>query len=283
MSIKKYQFKLNTGRHPFNLPLVSSGNSIPKIIYQTYKSWSDLKSEWRENINHIRELNPTWSYRFFDDKAVEDFILKEYGEKILNVYLSISPQLGPARADLFRYLLLYKTGGVYLDIKSTLTKPLDSVLYPEDVFILSHWYKQAHQPKELVYLNYQEDIQWAILSASGHPFLRQVINNVLGNLQVYNPWLHGIGKRAVLRITGPYAYTCAIEPIKKDYPHRFVNVTEKLGIFYSMYEITNHSSSVLPCVVHTLNKNHYSHSRQLVVNRNKFSFKLYKILKYRFR
>ena len=85
MSIKKYQFKLNTGRHPFNLPLVSSGNSIPKIIYQTYKSWSDLKSEWRENINHIRELNPTWSYRFFDDKAVEDFILNEYGVKILDV------------------------------------------------------------------------------------------------------------------------------------------------------------------------------------------------------
>ncbi|PIT13617.1 hypothetical protein BGI32_09115 [Snodgrassella alvi] len=279
MSLKKYQIGLNKGLHSLSLPIVSQGKAIPKVIYQTYKDWESLKPEWYENIDHICELNPQWKYHFFDDKAVEEFILQEYGKEILEVYLSISPELGPARADLFRYLLIYKRGGVYLDIKTTLTQPLDKVLQQDDVFILSHWYNQVHQPKELVRLNYQEDIQWTILSAAGHPFLRQVLNYVLGNLQVYNPWLHGVGKRAVLRITGPYAYTCAIEPIKYKYPHRFVNVTENLGIVYSMYELINCSPLDHPSQQHALDKNHYSHSRQLVVDKNNLSFWLYRFLK----
>ena len=45
----------------------------------------------------------------------------------------------PARADFFRYLLVYQLGGVYLDIKSSLDKPLKDVLRAEDQFILTHW------------------------------------------------------------------------------------------------------------------------------------------------
>ena len=47
-----------------------------------------------------------------------NYIRREYGESILSCYLRIDPVYGAARADLFRYLLLYRTGGVYLDIKS---------------------------------------------------------------------------------------------------------------------------------------------------------------------
>lgn len=281
MSIKKYQLGLNKGHHPFSLPDVPLGSFIPKDIYQTYKSWKGLKPEWRKNIKHICKLNPDWKFHFFDDDDVEDFIFSEYGKDILDIFLSISPELGPARADLFRYLIIYKKGGVYLDIKSTLTKPLNDVLNIQDRFILSHWYNQVHPPKELSRLNYKEDIQWAILSVAGHPFLRHVIDNVLGNLMVYNPWIHGVGKRAVLRITGPYAYTCAIEPVKYKYPFRFVNVTRDFGILYSMYELLNNSSNLKPNLEHTKDKNHYSHSRQLVVNKKNISFFLYKLLKTR--
>lgn len=279
MSIKKYQFGLNKGKHPFHLPDVAFGSSIPNNIYQTYKSWNDLKPEWRKNIDHICKLNPDWKFHFFDDKDVEYFIQKEYGKNILDLFLSISPELGPARADLFRYLLIYKKGGVYLDIKSTLTKPLHQVLNYQDKFILSHWYNQVHPPKELVRLNYKEDIQWAILSVAGHPFLRNVIDNVLGNLIVYNPWIHGVGKRAVLRITGPYAYTCSIEPVKYKFPYRFLNVTKDLGIFYSMYELSNNSLHYKPNLEHTKDKNHYSHSRQMVIKKKNFSCMLYTLLK----
>lgn len=279
MSLTKYQFFLNKGCHPFILPHVDSGNHIPKIIYQTYSSWDSMKPEWIENIDRICKLNPEWKYQFFDDREVEEFIFFEYGEEILKQYLAISPELGPARADLFRYLLLYKKGGVYLDIKTTLTKSLDIVLHPDDVFILSHWSNQLYQPKELAYLNYQENIQWAILSAAGHPFLRQVLHYVLGNLQVYNPWLHGVGKRAVLRITGPYAYTCAIEPIKHKYPFRFVNVTNDLGIFYSLYEFKDEYKSNIQTNNHMSDQNHYSKSKQLVVNRGFISLLYRKLFK----
>lgn len=277
MSIKKYQFLLNNGKHPYSLPEVILGDRIPKTIYQTYKSWDALKPELKKNIDYICKLNPGWSYHFFDDENVEKFILAEYGSDILKEYVSISPELGPARADLFRYLLLYKKGGVYLDIKTTLTQPLDSVLRDDDLFILSHWEKQLIQPKELKYLNYKEYIQWAILSTCGHPFLKEVLHNVLGNLQVYNPWLHGVGKKAVLRITGPYAYTCAIEPKKLDFPHRFANVTQDLGIHYSLYELGTEIHCQQQTKNHMSDKNHYSKSKQLVVNKNTISSLLYRV------
>ena len=35
-------------------------------------------------------------------------------------------------ADVFRYLAVYREGGVYLDVKSTVTCPLDEVLSPDD-------------------------------------------------------------------------------------------------------------------------------------------------------
>lgn len=278
MSIKKYQFFLNTGQHQFDIPNVSLGNSIPKIIYQTYKNRSALKPEWIKNIQKICKLNPEWEYHFFDDNEVEEFIFLEYGEKFLKQYLAISPELGPARADLFRYLLIYKKGGVYLDIKTTLTKPLDSVLNVDDVYILSHWPNQLYQPKELIHLNYQEIIQWAILAAPGHPFLRNVINNVLGNLQVYNPWLHGVGKRGVLRITGPYAYTCAIESIRHKYSFRFTNITAELGIYYSLYELWDEFKSKADNENHMSVHGHYSRSKQLILSRKNISTFLYRIL-----
>ena len=87
---------------------------IPKIIHQSF-STKNMPKEILDNIKKIKKLNPNWEYRFYNDKDVTNFISENYESHILEYYNKINPKYGAARADLFRYLLIYKVGGVWLD------------------------------------------------------------------------------------------------------------------------------------------------------------------------
>src|SRR3954466_13377283 len=109
---------------------------IPKVIYQTYPI-SHLPEDLAKNADHIRRMNPTFDYRLFADHAVRNFVGEAYGERVLRVLNKIDWRYGAARADLFRYLLIYHCGGVYLDIKSSTIRPLEQLLRLEDKYILT--------------------------------------------------------------------------------------------------------------------------------------------------
>ena len=81
------------------------------------------------NIDFLIRMNGSWEYRMFDDRECGEFIRNAYGAEMLKLYMSINPAYGAARADLFRYLLIYHYGGVYLDLKSTCTKPFEQNNY----------------------------------------------------------------------------------------------------------------------------------------------------------
>ena len=94
------------------LPSQVLGSDIPKVIHQTYWS-SNLPPLIEENIRQLRALNPDWEYRFYDDAGCERFIEKHYGKTILGVWRRIGSGYGACRADLFRYLVMDKLGGVF--------------------------------------------------------------------------------------------------------------------------------------------------------------------------
>jgi mannosyltransferase OCH1-like enzyme len=163
-------------------------------------------------------------------------------------------------------LLLYKYGGVYLDIKSSLAKPLDDILQPYDSYILCNWDNQKggkHEGfglhKEVSAIDGGELQQWHIISAPGSPFLRAVIDTVLTNIDLYRPWLHGVGKMGVLRVTGPIPYTLAISPLRSKYAHRYERNNEALGLIYSALN-SEHKN---------IFKNHYSLQTYPVITSNR--------------
>jgi len=242
-------------------PAIQEGTGIPRIIHQTFYT-PDLPSTLRENVARLKALNPGWDYRFYDDAAIVDFILKNYPPIVLQYFQRIDPRYGAARADLFRYLLMYKVGGVYLDIKSSATQPLDEVLQPEDRFLLSEWNNESEgydawgKHYELRDFGGREFQQWYIACAPGHPFLRAVVDNVLQNIDVYIPGLHGTGKPGVLRVTGPIAYSLVIHRIRAAHPHRIVNSQRDLGFQYSVMTVNSHKTEF---------KSHYSLQTHSVV------------------
>jgi len=242
MSVRDLPFvKLNATRKIGLIPHFAAGKAIPKIIHQTH-SKRDLPHEIIRNIAQLRLLNPGWAYRFYDDDDRAAFIRNEYGQEVLDYYLRIGKDYGAARADLFRYLVMYRLGGVYLDVKSSASKPFDEVLKPDDSYFLSQWpngdgslFAGWGKHPELRQIPRGEFQQWFIITVPGHPFLRAVIEAVLANIDRYIPGYHRTGAHAVFRVTGPIAYTLAITPLLDSAPHRVVDAEADLGLSYSIY------------------------------------------------
>lgn len=240
---------------------------LPKIIHQIAINYTHLPEEIKSNIESIKALNPEWEYRYYDDDAIQAYLTKHYPE-VIKLYNQISPVYGAAKADLFRYLLLYNDGGVYLDLKSTMTKSLDDILNPEDSYLLSHWKNgtgEIHDGMGLHHVvrthNHRGEFQqWFIISAKGHPFLKAVIENVCNNIKHYNPILHYVGGWGVLNVTGPIAYTLAINSVKDRWPYRLVDTNEDVSFVYSIYELQG-----LEFRHHKKLKKHYTESTEPIV------------------
>jgi mannosyltransferase OCH1-like enzyme len=243
------------------------GNRIPKVIHQTCPCKERLPTEIQENIRRMNQLNEDWEHRLYDDGDIESIILKHYNLEVLHVYQRINLSYGAARADFFRYLLMYAEGGIYLDIKSSVTRPLNDVIDLNDCYILSKWKDRPgwSMHPELAHLERGEYQQWHIIAVAGHPFLREVIERVIDNIQQYNVLHHGVGRVGVLRVTGPIAYTLAIENVKSLHPFREVNITLDFGFEYSIYESPAQTGKHEDLFV-----KHYSILRAPLINSNVF-------------
>lgn len=234
------QLNRGPGRYrlpPPNYPL----HPIPKVIHQLFPT-KDLPDVLAENVAKIKAMNPDWEHKIYDHSDRIEYIKKHYGNEILAYYERINPEYGAARADLFRYLLLYKHGGVYLDIKSTTERPFNEVILPSDRYILSNSGPVfASHFTELANTTYGEILQWHIFSSPEHPFLKIVIESVLRNIDTYSPTIHGVGRYGVFRLTGPVAYSLAIGPLLNTHPNRQCNYKSDLGLVYSIFEnVTEH-------------------------------------------
>lgn len=232
-------FRLNQDARLRLLEPVERSETIPRKIHQTAPQTA-LVPEIRENIERLCEQNPGWKYRYYDDSDSEAYVAENF-PKILPYFRRIDPAYGAARADLFRYLVVYREGGVYLDIKSTFRKPLDKVIRADDKFLLSHWPNKTGQAFQgwgkhwSVPLDRGEFQQCFIVSLRGHPFLENVIARVLANIDRYSSFLHGVGLDAVLRVTGPAAYTLAILPMLSGESYRMVESDVDLGFVYTIF------------------------------------------------
>ena len=150
----------------------------------------------------------------------------------------------------------------YLDIKSSLSKPLSEILEPNDQYILAHW-DFTHNPycRHASINNPNGEFQqWHIISAKGHPFLKAVIENTCKNIKTYNVYLHDVGMTGVLNLTGPIAYTLAILPMMHLYKHR-IGFDKDFGLIYSVFSnsLGGHRS---------LFKSHYESLKESIVKQS---------------
>ena len=214
---------------------------IERIIHQTCFDKSNIHPDIVENIASLKRLNSGWEYRLYDNADVEKFILDNFGSAIYRVFKKINPKYGAAIADFFRYLVIFKHGGVYLDLKSSISRPLEEVIQPDDTYLLSQWPNKLgealqgfglHQDVHMVPGGEFE--QWHIVACKDHPFLLSVINRMLFNIENYSTVLYGTGYPGAWRTTGPICYTLAIFPLLHKYSHRIID-SSAVGFDYTIF------------------------------------------------
>lgn len=103
---------------PHELKFLPRANfdKIPKVVHQTYKSRQEVPELWEQGVksweNLALEKDNNFMYVFWDDDSIENFILTE-----CNIYYKFwkSRKHLIQRIDLFRYFLLERFGGIYVD------------------------------------------------------------------------------------------------------------------------------------------------------------------------
>src|SRR5690606_38373635 len=247
--------------------------AIPKIIHQTYRT-EKLPSEIAEIVGQLKTRNTDWEYRFYTDDDIYKYIQSNFDERTLQAYLKINPVYGAAKADLFRYLVLWNEGGVYLDIKSTCLYPLSTILKEDDTFLVTHWqnglgdidegtgkFSELTQKLKIEHGEYQ---QWFLICEKNSPIMKHVVDTVIDNIMNYKPWLFKFncyGKRGVLSVTGPIAYTKAVHGIQYKYPIRFERYDKDIGFVYNALKNKSHTKVLAQ---------HYANYKGHVVNQGVF-------------
>jgi mannosyltransferase OCH1-like enzyme len=176
----------------------SSPTAIPRIVHQTSKSRcvtpavADAASKWKF---------ANWSYYFYDDESIARFLRTEYRSfPHLEMVATKCLLYGALRADLFRYLVLYRYGGIYADIDAAPTNftpdefmdgSTDGLFVVEQYHLLSQYF-MAMSPK--------------------HPLMWYAIQHSLVNLLQ----LPDTGRASASMVTGPHALHFAFTSFRRD-------------------------------------------------------------------
>lgn len=207
---------------------------IPKKIIFSAPDKNNLHPKVKKNLDNLSAKNQDWEILVFDDNDIANFIKENFDNFYLDLFKIVNPKLGPAKADLFRYLYILKNGGVYLDLKSTINPRLNDIIKKDDDFIVSSWGK-THSGwgihKEIGKI--KEFQQWFIISSPNNDIFRSLIDRCILNLSFYNKGIFGLGKNGVVRSTGPIPFTQEMIRAKKRNWRR-IN-SEDDGLVYSIF------------------------------------------------
>ena len=202
---------------------------IPKCIYQTYSSNNYHNSAHYNCVQNLLEFNPDFDYYFFNDIDCRAFIFKNYNDEILNAYDTLYP--AAYKADLFRYLLIYKYGGIYLDNKYLMRNSFYSIIKEDEnnIFCLD---TKNNLLFNSILISESNDNKFKSL-------IEKIVNNVNNNFYGLCP-LHPTGPRLFyeyFKTENIKLYHKKLEP-KKDYLNCYIedkNKNRLLNTFYDGY------------------------------------------------
>jgi mannosyltransferase OCH1-like enzyme len=99
---------------------------IPKIIHQIWVG-SELPEKFKKYVESWKKTHPDWEYKLWTDKDIDDF------EFINKREFDLATNKG-TKSDIWRYEILYKYGGVYLDTDYECKKKLDAIHHTCDFY-----------------------------------------------------------------------------------------------------------------------------------------------------
>lgn len=100
-------------------------SGVPTVIYHSWHS-NRVPPKMRDNIYDLLKNNPEFDYYLYSDDASAKYIENNYPQDVLVAFNRLKP--GAYKSDLWRYCILYREGGVYLDIKYNTIETLKNII-----------------------------------------------------------------------------------------------------------------------------------------------------------
>jgi len=176
---------------------------IEKNIFQSWYT-KHLDPRLKKKIINFRRMNPLYKYYLYDDKEIDEFVNKYYEGEIADCYNKLN--IIVAKVDFWRYLILYKYGGIYVDMDSSINKNLDKLIKENDQAIIS------------VERHLNSYVQWGLIFSKEHPILKKTIDLIVENIK-NNSYPNDIH-----RMTGPTVYTKAINYVNKNIFNKIIDI-----------------------------------------------------------
>lgn len=107
---------------------------IPKYIFQTMETTLISDDMNKYSRKRLKELNESYEYFYFDSLDCRKFIKDNFDDNVFKAYDKLLA--GAYKADLFRYCLLYKYGGVYCDSNFMPLESFDSYIGDDIDFVI---------------------------------------------------------------------------------------------------------------------------------------------------
>ncbi len=179
----------------------SRSSEIPRKIWQTNFS-EQCTLPLFLNYRHNRSLSKSFEYHYVSTEQREEYLGRNAPRHVLAAYQRLTD--GAAQADLWRLVVLYREGGIYLDIDATLVHKLEHVIAEKNQVFIS---------------NYGEFTNFFLATQPGNPIYKAFIEQVVSNIENYE-------SGSVYETTGPGALkkVLAEHDVTDFVPHQLVGV-----------------------------------------------------------
>lgn len=177
---------------------LSHDKLVPRHLWIAVRNRSE---ELNVQMPGLFDRNPHW-FVHIDGNEEKDLFMNETfaNTSLLWAYHILSSQVGAAKADIWRYAVLWTYGGAYIDDDSDMKVPLDNVIEPLDSLIVSYeqngfngdrcYIPKYHLSDVYVYEKNETArnmnvfygkilLNWAIISAPRHPIITRTIENLV--------------------------------------------------------------------------------------------------------
>lgn len=145
---------------------------IPYLLHQTVAQPDTVPAKVQRNV---QQYAGSFRRRVYSDQDCRRFLQQHFPE-----YVSVFDQLrGAHKADLFRYAVLYVHGGVYMDIKLELVRPLDAIVDMTRHAITTNLSGNPHPPPRYAHILFQS----MIAAPAGQPLFLNLMAFIAAHVQ----------------------------------------------------------------------------------------------------
>lgn len=179
-------------------------NMIPKIIHHIWIGPRPFPEKYKEYISKWKLLYPDYNFIFWNNELVESSKIvsddiKKYYVSDCNIAL---------KADLLRFKILEKFGGIYVD---TDTEPLKKM--PDDILIYDFF--SGYQPNNEIAIGIMG-------SRVQEPLVTTYIKSILNNINKFT--YDGKISQEVWKISGPEFFTPFLNPYLNNPSYKFFDI-----------------------------------------------------------